>query len=427
MVTFSMKLNGTTRKQIQTAVLIILLTFSCTSKKAEEKDAGMDAMGAGDSGGDSDNDTDSDSDTDTDTDSDSDSDTDSDTDADSDAGAGAQCSGQPDFTSCQIFTNPDRSYDICIDGTCQSPGCGTEVCNSPGPHFNFHASTDRFTRDNNPGGTDQPVVQDNVTGLMWQGCARGQTGATCTGSATSSNWYMALSDCDSLSWGGFSDWRLPDPFELQSIVDYKKYDPVINKNAFSTNASSENFWTSSSYLHDTWLAWFVSFKRGNIYRFEKNDEACVRCVRLGPWPRTERFVRTVPETNEPVVLDNTTGLVWQGCEAGKTGDQTKCSAIGSAEKYTWQQALDYCQDLSWGKQTDWRIPDVKELLSIMDHRYYPSIDKAAFPLTDALYFWSSFSCSYDSAEAWYVGVPNGNVSSNIKTSEHFVLCVRAGP
>jgi hypothetical protein len=36
---------------------------------------------------------------------------------------------------CETLTNPDRTYDICVNEACVSPGCGDTTCNVPAPHF----------------------------------------------------------------------------------------------------------------------------------------------------------------------------------------------------------------------------------------------------------------------------------------------------
>src|SRR6185503_8119382 len=69
----------------------------------------------------------------------------------------------------------------------------------------------------------EPVVVDLVTGLHWQACVAGYTGAACeTGMTDLMTWDEALAYCDSLSWGGKDDWYLPDSYELLSIVDFAK-------------------------------------------------------------------------------------------------------------------------------------------------------------------------------------------------------------
>ncbi|MFH1922961.1 MAG: DUF1566 domain-containing protein [Planctomycetota bacterium] len=129
---------------------------------------------------------------------------------------------------------------------------------------------------------DQPVVADAVTGLVWQGCASGQSGPDCsTGGATTHVWNAAVSYCDALDWGGYIDWRLPDIRELYGIADSRRTSPSIDPAAFPATPSSY-FWSSSSYAADSSLAWFVPFDNGRVYFLGKDFARYVRCVRGGP-------------------------------------------------------------------------------------------------------------------------------------------------
>jgi hypothetical protein len=378
------------------------------------------------------------------------------------------CAGQEDFMPCETVASPDRSYDICSGGTCVSPGCGTASCNAPGPNWRLadtnqrtcydtsgplgscpegippdatcdstdlcgqdaqygwdatHPATERFTRTTEA----EPVVTDNVTGLMWQGCSRGQTGSSCTGSASSADWNTALSYCDDLSWGGYTDWRLPDEYELLSIVDYGVTSGLlIDRIAFPATPAERFFWSSSSYAGSASNAWLVNFNNGSLGNGGKTNSGYVRCVRAGPsGASTPRFSRTVV-AGDPVVADAATGLVWQGCPAGMTGDASSCT--GTAITRSWQGALDYCQDSTWGGYTDWYLPNVKELRSIVDNRRTgPAIDTTAFPGTPSSYFWSSSSYAGSASNAWNVYFYNGVLSSSVKTYTFYVRCVRAGP
>jgi hypothetical protein len=368
---------------------------------------------------------------------------------------------RPNFTPCILVTEPDRSYDICVRGTCVSPGCGDATCNAPGPNWPLpdtnqrtcynnsvvlascpgtagapdcgstefcgqdaqygwdteHAATERFTRT----GEAEPVVTDNVTGLVWQGCAAGLTGSSCgSGSATGYVWSSALAYCDSLSWGGSTDWRLPDRYELSSIVDYGR--PGINSAAFPATLASL-FWSSSSYGDSSW-ARFVGFGSGDVNLDAKRNANYVRCVRGEPSPGpTQRFTRSNPVAGQPVVADAVTGLVWQGCAVGQTGGD--CSA-GRASPLNWQGALAYCENLDWGGHTDWYLPNVTELAGITDDsRLDPAIDPA-FPATPASSFWWSSSSASSSSSAWVL-FGSGSVSSILKTNGDYVRCVRRGP
>jgi hypothetical protein len=70
-----------------------------------------------------------------------------------------------------------------------------------------------FIRDNT-----KLVVNDTKTGLMWQDDAVGST----------MTWANAITTCESLTLGGYSDWRLPNIRELKSIVDRTRYNPAIS-------------------------------------------------------------------------------------------------------------------------------------------------------------------------------------------------------
>ena len=65
--------------------------------------------------------------------------------------------------------------------------------------------------------SNQKVVLDNNTGLMWQ-----QTIPT-----DPYKWDGAVSYCNSLSYAGYSDWRLPTPQELLTIVCLRIRDRLL--------------------------------------------------------------------------------------------------------------------------------------------------------------------------------------------------------
>jgi hypothetical protein len=149
----------------------------------------------------------------------------------------------------------------------------------------------------------------------------------------------------------------------------------------------------------------------------------VRCVRSEPSPGpTQRFTRSELTAGQPVVLDAVTDLAWEGCAAGLSGSD--CSS-GSASNVNWQAALSYCENLNWGGLTDWRLPCVTELFSILDNsRDGPAIDPATFPATPASPFWSSSSYAGSSSLAWGV---SSSASWDNKTHARLVRCVRGGP
>lgn len=110
------------------------------------------------------------------------------------------------------------------------------------------------------------------------------------------------------------------------------------------------------------------------------------------------------------VTDQATGLVWQQTDDGTTK--------------TWQGALDYCNTLTLASSSDWRLPNIKELRSIVDEsRFSPAIDPVFSGINTS--YWSSSSNAYDPDNAWFVYFVSGLVNFYDKTSSsYYVRCVR---
>lgn len=380
---------------------------------------------------------------------------------------------QPDFTSCSVVTSPnDYQYDICVDGVCVSPGgCGEAVCNSPGPHFPLPDTNQRSCFSDSteiacpgtPGAIDcgitphcgqdaqygwdtayipserfsttelvagEPVVEDRVTGLSWQGCTAGLRGTDCSvDSVLLHSWQEALSYCDSLNWGGHNDWYLPDEFAILSIVDYGAVSPLIDTTAFPntpTGSPDGLFWSSSSCESDPLNAWLVSFVVGTVLTDRKNIGLAVRCTRREvafDYP-PQRYVRSENTPGQPIIEDRVAGLTWQGCPAGLNG--TDCQ-VGVAELKNWETAISHCEDLTWDGSTDWYLPNAKELFAIVDNgAYSPALDQAVFPESSGG-FWSSTTIAGNTSLAWYVDFLDGSLMFNgSKSEERRVRCVQTG-
>lgn len=121
-----------------------------------------------------------------------------------------------------------------------------------------------------------------------------------------------------------------------------------------------------------------------------------------------------------MVADTITEMFWQ---RDGTGPRPGCS---EATTCTWQEALAYCADLSLGGYTDWRLPHVKELRTIVDFSQSPvALDPVAFPHTTMSYFFWTADISADSADnAWGVLFGNGAYSIIRRTDAYSVRCVR---
>ena len=94
---------------------------------------------------------------------------------------------------------------------------------------------------------------------------------------------------------------------------------------------------------------------------------------------------------------------------------------GASKPLPWQPALQYCADLDWGGHTDWLLPDVKALFSIVNGvRYEPAIDSAIFPNTPDTTAWSSTTQVGSPEKAWTAGFANPSVGGfGTAKSNHF--------
>lgn len=94
---------------------------------------------------------------------------------------------------------------------------------------------------------DNGTVIDTKTGLMWARCPLGQTwnGAMCIGSPRLYSWSIALGEIKRVNYGDYSDWRLPNVNELESIVERRCYEPAINSYVFPSIATGSVYWSST--------------------------------------------------------------------------------------------------------------------------------------------------------------------------------------
>ena len=262
---------------------------------------------------------------------------------------------------------------------------------------------------------DNLTVLDYNTGIVWQ---REDDGITRT-------WSQAADYCENLNLSGYSDWRLPAKKELMSIVDYGTYGPAIDSTSFPYTqfdpvSNSKFYWSSTVYDERTVplspKAFAVSFYNGNIDLINKTQGHYVRCMRVNSYP-PPIFI----DNGDGTVLDNSTGLTWQQGE----------NAVKN-----WSSALSYCEGLSLANHDDWRLPNIKELESIVDDAHHnPAIDLNYFPDVSVsqpqAFYWSSttFDDGVNSDTAFFVYIVDGRVfqlPNHPKSTQKSVRCVR-GP
>ena len=166
---------------------------------------------------------------------------------------------------------PDTGQTTCYDEA------GTEIdCAGTGQDGEFSINPHSYTSLG--GGT---MVQDNVTGLIWE--VKTDDGSihdkdtTYTWSDASDVFIAQLNDD---VFGGYSDWRLPTIEELSTIVDAEPSLLAIDTGYFP-NTVSNSYWSSSSLAGYPNAAWSVGFGSGGVSSLSKSSNNRVRAVRGG--------------------------------------------------------------------------------------------------------------------------------------------------
>jgi hypothetical protein len=94
------------------------------------------------------------------------------------------------------------------------------------------------------------------------------------------SWEAALSYCECLNLGSYTDWRLPTIKELRSLVDYNRYEPAIDT-TFFPNTLMSLYWSSTTFTNSPDYAWGMSFDDAGDYYGYKGYGGYVRAVRGG--------------------------------------------------------------------------------------------------------------------------------------------------
>ena len=205
------------------------------------------------------------------------------------------------------------------------------------------------------------VWADITSGLMWE-----RNDDCCF------QWDGALEFCEDSETGGYHDWRLPTVSELRSLIREcpKTYvdgscgitatcdipeicwngdclgcedsgGPGLNGEYWpkSFKGDYDIYWSSNIANNDgdhDRTAWQVNYKNASVFEEETSygDSYCpVRCVRSGAVWRSQN-----------------SGLMWQNGVSGRAN---------------WEESKLYCEDLDWGGYSDWRLPTISELRTLV--------------------------------------------------------------
>ena len=110
-----------------------------------------------------------------------------------------------------------------------------------------------------------------------------------------------------------------------------------------------------------------------------------------------------------MITDTRTGLVWS-----KEINNTKVN---------WEEAKQYCENLTTWWKTNWRLPDITELNSIVNDSCPGLATYSEFNTFESGNYWSSTTIVHDTGLAWGVHFGNGGIYWNFKAYRGYVLCV----
>jgi hypothetical protein len=263
------------------------------------------------------------------------------------------------------------------------------------------------------------TVSDSITGMIWQKIDDGSRynwfQATGTPDATY-NPGGATDVCGLLSLGGFTDWRLASRRELVSLLNYL-YDASLFTYGLAEPAyfdsTGSDYWSSTESQVSADVAWVVDGGRVTYGYGSKGTTAFyARCVRGPSWGQN-----TYVDNGDGTITDTMSKLVWQQNDDGVARN--------------WQSALAYCENLMLAGSSEWRLPDIKELDSVVsiippDETYYlPAISTTYFPTTQNGDYWSSTTMEGSSNYAWIVDFALGDIDTDgEKSGFKFTRCVR---
>ena len=218
---------------------------------------------------------------------------------------------------------------------------------------------------NNSDGT----ITDNVTGLIWEQDMGSKISFT-----------EAFTKATNSSLGGHNDWRVPTLKELYSLILFTgsvkgevAIDLFIDTNYFNQELGDTSIgereidaqtWSSTEYVGQTMngveTVFGVNFVDGRIKGYPKYKPGTgalntmyFRMVRGNTDYGTNNFINN----GDGTISDLATGLMWQKSDDGNAKN--------------WEESLAYAENLTLGNESNWRLPNAKELQSIVDYTRSP--------------------------------------------------------
>lgn len=125
------------------------------------------------------------------------------------------------------------------------------------------------------------------------------------------------------------------------------------------------------------------------------------------------------------MLDQSTGLVWQRCLHGQQWLENEQACSGQPVRLSWAEALRMSIAVGQVAQSKWRLPDVKEAMSVVERQCVdPAIDLALFPGANSENIWTSTTDRHAPSQAWAIAMYSGKNNVKLKEQQLYVRFVR---
>jgi hypothetical protein len=125
------------------------------------------------------------------------------------------------------------------------------------------------------------------------------------------------------------------------------------------------------------------------------------------------------------LLHQATGLIWQRCLLGQQWQETEQHCSGNPVRLSWPEALLASVTAGQAEYTEWRLPDVKEAMSVVERQCVdPAIDVALFPTANSENLWTSTTDSGAAFQAWAIAMYSGKNNLKLKDQQLYVRLVR---
>ncbi|MDX8340353.1 DUF1566 domain-containing protein [Draconibacterium sp. IB214405] len=290
----------------------------------------------------------------------------------------AQLNQLPDISGYPIVgTNQSTSFD------------NFSTIDKPGPGELFYGQNSNYP-GNSPAYTDNGdgTVTDNITGLMWQqSFDHNKDGSIDYSDKLTYEEILDLVD-EGASFAGYDDWRLPSIKEMYSLILFSGRDispqststgnlvPFIDNATFAFDYGDLNAGerlidmqcaTTTVYDSDevNYMLFGVNFADGRIKaygtEFPGGDKKAFNYLLVRG--NTSYGKNQFQDNGDGTISDLATGLMWQQNDNG--------------EGILWQDALTYAEGTDFAGYSDWRLPDAKELQSIVDYERSPAATGSA--------------------------------------------------